>query len=331
MEQTDEIKLSISCITYNHAPYIRQCLEGFLMQKTDFAFEVLIHDDCSTDGTTEIIREYETKYPDIIKPIYEQENQYQQGKPIGTAVWNLPRARGKYIAFCEGDDYWVDPFKLQKQIDFLENNPDYGMCYTMSKTYFQKDDRFGKPFGGERPNTFESYAYENRVPTQSVVIRKDAYNRYINEIEPSRHTDWKMSDYPIYLWMAYNSKIHFIPEVTAIYRILDKSASHFSQHSQYLKFRINAFEISKFFTDLYNPSLSKIPYERILWHRLEMSIFEHNRGDIIKIKKEIDKNQFQPKSKLEKLFYNFYFMPRLITLGITTNRKLKKSIRNLLK
>ena len=77
-----EILVSISCITYNHAPYIRQCLDGFLMQQTNFDFEVLIHDDCSTDGTTEIIKEYELMYPDIIKPIYEKENQYQQGKPV---------------------------------------------------------------------------------------------------------------------------------------------------------------------------------------------------------------------------------------------------------
>ena len=97
-----------------------QCLDGFMMQQTNFAFEVLIHDDASTDGTTEIIKEYEAKYPEIIKPIYEEENQWVKGRR-GSAVFNFPRAKGKYIAMCEGDDYWTDPLKLQKQVDFLES------------------------------------------------------------------------------------------------------------------------------------------------------------------------------------------------------------------
>lgn len=121
--------VSISCITYNHINYIEQCLDGFLEQETDYPFEILIHDDCSTDGTTEIIQKYSTKYPDIIKPMYETENQYQKGKPAGSLIWNIPRAKGKYIALCEGDDYWIDENKLQMQVDFLENNPEYTMCF----------------------------------------------------------------------------------------------------------------------------------------------------------------------------------------------------------
>lgn len=116
--------VSISCITYNHLPYIRQCIDGFIKQQTAFPIEVLIHDDASTDGTTDIIREYETNYPEVIKPIYQKENQYSKGMPI-SATFNWPRAKGKYIAMCEGDDYWTDPLKLQKQVDFLEKNQEY--------------------------------------------------------------------------------------------------------------------------------------------------------------------------------------------------------------
>lgn len=118
--------VSISCITFNHAPYIRQCLDGFLMQQCDFDFEILIHDDASTDETQEIIKEYAVKYPEIIKPILQKENQYSKGRSI-SATYNWPRARGKYIALCEGDDYWTDPLKLQKQVDFLEANPEYSL------------------------------------------------------------------------------------------------------------------------------------------------------------------------------------------------------------
>lgn len=116
--------VSVSCTTYNHAPYIRECLDGFLMQKCDFSFEILIHDDASTDNTSNIIREYHNKHPNIIKPIIQTENQWSKGiRP--TWKYNIPRAKGKYIALCEGDDYWTDPLKLQKQVDFLENNEDY--------------------------------------------------------------------------------------------------------------------------------------------------------------------------------------------------------------
>lgn len=127
--------VSICCITYNHAPYIKQCIEGFLMQKTTFSIEILIHDDCSTDGTTEIIRDYEKKYPDLIFPLYEEENQYQKGKASEIDFYNYKRARGKYIAYCEGDDYWTDPLKLQKQVDFMEANPDYSVCFHDFKKY----------------------------------------------------------------------------------------------------------------------------------------------------------------------------------------------------
>ena len=119
--------VSVSTVTYNHAPFIRQCLDGILMQKTTFPIEMLIHDDASTDGTADIIREYEARYPDLIKAIYQTENQYSKGFPIERQLLFAP-SRGKYIALCEGDDYWTDPLKLQKQVDFLEANPDYTIC-----------------------------------------------------------------------------------------------------------------------------------------------------------------------------------------------------------
>ena len=121
------IAVSIICNTYNHEAYIQKALESFVMQKTNFAFEVLIHDDASTDKTADIIREYEEKYPDIIKPIYQTENQYSKGVNISN-VYQYSRAKGKYFAFCEGDDYWIDPCKLQKQFDAMEQHPELDMC-----------------------------------------------------------------------------------------------------------------------------------------------------------------------------------------------------------
>ena len=133
----NEILVSVCCMTYNHVSFIRQCLDGFMMQKCSFNFEVLIHDDASTDGTQNIIQEYVTRYPDIIKPIYQKENQYSKGIDPNVK-YNFSRAKGKYIAMCEGDDYWTDPYKLQKQVDFLESHPDYVMCSHNVDIYFQK-------------------------------------------------------------------------------------------------------------------------------------------------------------------------------------------------
>ena len=125
----DEPIVSIHSLVYNHEPYLRQCLDGFVMQKTDFVFEAIVHDDCSTDGSVAIIREYAEKYPKIIKPIYEIENQYSKIGVIGIEKLMHSCSHGKYTAYCEGDDYWTDPYKLQKQIDFLEQHKEYSMCF----------------------------------------------------------------------------------------------------------------------------------------------------------------------------------------------------------
>lgn len=120
--QTNDIMVSVICTAYNHEKYIVKCLDGFINQKTNFKFEVLINDDASTDNTAKIIREYETMYPDIIKPFYQEKNLYSQKIPITKSIL-FPNCRGKYIALCEGDDYWTDENKLQSQFDALENNP----------------------------------------------------------------------------------------------------------------------------------------------------------------------------------------------------------------
>ena len=123
----NEAVISIICNTYNHEKYIAQALDSFLMQKVNVPFEILVHDDASSDRTPEIIRKYKAQYPEIIKPILRKENQMSQGFSI-TADFQIPRAQGKYIAFCEGDDYWTDENKLQIQYDFMEAHPEYSIC-----------------------------------------------------------------------------------------------------------------------------------------------------------------------------------------------------------
>jgi len=130
-KQTDKPLVSVCCTTYNHEKYIQEAIDGFLIQETDFPFEILIRDDCSTDNTPTIIKKYVEKYPNLIFPIFEKENTYSKGvKPMPVLY---KKAKGKYIALCEGDDYWIDSKKLAKQVNFLEYNLGYSLCGTRYK------------------------------------------------------------------------------------------------------------------------------------------------------------------------------------------------------
>lgn len=125
-----EVDVTITCLCYNHKDYIAKALDGFLTQKTEYTFEILVHDDASTDGSVEILQDYEAQYPGVVRVVYQEENQYSK-KPLGGMIYKFlyPLARGRYIAFCEGDDFWTDPLKLQKQVSYLEGNPDYALCF----------------------------------------------------------------------------------------------------------------------------------------------------------------------------------------------------------
>ena len=119
--------VSICAVCYNHANYLRQALDGFLAQRGDFDIEILVHDDASTDGSAEILRRYAARYPDKIFPILQRENQYRQGRQNISGIFNFPRARGKYIALMDCDDYWCNPGKLEAQVSYLEAHPDCAM------------------------------------------------------------------------------------------------------------------------------------------------------------------------------------------------------------
>ena len=207
--------VSISCTTYNHAPFIRQCLDGFVIQKTLFPFEILIHDDASTDGTQDIIAEYEKKYPDIIKPIYQQDNQYSKGIPIGV-TFNFPRAHGKYIAMCEGDDYWTDPLKLQKQVDFLESHPDYVMCSHRFNKYWHErgilEEDSDKDFKGADYDLQNLIGGKWLTQTLTVMYRRSA-------LDLKRYYSYGMSlDMIMFYELLRHGKGYCFPEVMGVYR-----------------------------------------------------------------------------------------------------------------
>jgi len=217
--------VSIVCEAYNHEPYLRDCLEGFVMQKTDFPIEILIHDDASTDKSAVIIREYESKYPSLFKPIYQKENQYSKGISIWSK-YQLPRAKGKYIAFCEGDDYWIDPYKLQKQVDFLESHLEYDLCCSASKVYNQSKQSFDGTKGSALCESYETCIQgTNDINTASVLVRQTAWQKCVKEISSFLPKDL-IFDTAYWYWFAYHKKTKYMPEPMAVYRVLANSACH---------------------------------------------------------------------------------------------------------
>lgn len=177
--------VSICCLTYNHAPFIKACMDGFLSQQTTFPVEILVHDDASTDGTDSILREYERKYPDMVFPIYEKVNRYSSGyQGQMDIIFNYSRARGKYIASCEGDDYWTDPFKLQKQVDFMESHPEYSVCFHRCKYLYEKtgeigEDRCGMLFTNGQDGvdvTIEMFFKDWITQPLTMLFRRESFN-----------------------------------------------------------------------------------------------------------------------------------------------------------
>ena len=213
--------VSIRCTTYNHEPYIRDAIEGFLMQETDFPFEIVIHDDASTDGTADIIREYEKRYPNLIKPIYQVENQYSKGGGGITRILNK-KMRGEYVAICEGDDYWTDPRKLQIQIDEMREYPECDICFHSATMAYQDNSRPGRVVGKPRKESGIIPLGEvirgggGFMPTASIVLGKSI---------PENLPDWYYTTAPIgdLFWQIYGTKrggALFIDRNMAVYRAM---------------------------------------------------------------------------------------------------------------
>ena len=247
----DKIKstplVSICTLVYNHEQFLKECFEGFLIQKTNFAFEVLVHDDASTDNSVAIIREYTEKYPEIFKPIYQTENQYSKGIKIST-TYQFPRAKGKYIAICEGDDYWTDPEKLQKQVDFLEAHPEYIICSHQHKTFNQDTQVMEEDWRGD---ILDGIHYDLSslingkwhhqpltVMFNTEKINLDDYNKYPNA-----------KDATLFYLLLKNGKGFLMPKTMAFYRVhsngIWSSCSWEKQLSADFKNRIGIYEIEK--------------------------------------------------------------------------------------
>lgn len=293
------IIVSINCITYNHEQYIADAIESFLMQKTSFNYEILIHDDCSTDRTAEIIKDYEKKYPDIIKPIYQTENQYYKG--IKVSKINSDRAKGKYIALCEGDDYWTDPYKLQKQIDFLEKNPDYSLCVHAATII---DARTNEEIYDVRPSKISrSFCTEEIIlggggffATNSMVYRREE-----SALKPDFYNNAPIGDYPLMIFLSLIGKVYYIDECMSIYRYA-ASGSWTEREFENIEKRTRHFEtIEKMLWEI--DEYTKYVYS----HTIEKTIIKNkfylllDQGKIQEVKKGELLDFYNDLSKKEKL------------------------------
>jgi len=212
----DSVKVSVCCITYNHKPYLRQCIEGLLMQKTTFPFEILIHDDASTDGTTDIVKAYAEKYPNLIRPIIQSVNQYSTKTRALITTFLLPVAKGEYIALCEGDDYWTDPYKLQKQADILDHRADISLCLHPAVTIGEDGKR----------KIRKGYA-SSRIVNESDIIRWKAYywmtasfmyRKSLMKNYPHFCLNCYVGDISLIYYMLTKGNIYYWNEVMSVYR-----------------------------------------------------------------------------------------------------------------
>lgn len=213
--------VSVLCLAYNHEKYIRYALSGFVMQETNFPFEVIVHDDASTDGTVDIIREFEAKFPHIIKPIYQTENQYSKKVRITKEIL-YPKAQGKYLAICEGDDFWIDKHKLQKQADYMESHPDASAVFHPVNILFNekviKNDR-----RWDKEMDFSAYdvivGSGSFIITPSLFCRKDIALKF-----PKFRQMANVGDYPLQILLSLNGKVHYLPDIMACYRSMTEGS-----------------------------------------------------------------------------------------------------------
>jgi len=223
--------VAIKCLVFNHEPYLRDCLDGFVMQQTDFPFVAVVHDDASTDHSADIIREYAAKYPDIILPIYETANQYSKGDGSLGRIMNatVDATGAKYVAMCEGDDYWTDPHKLQKQVDFLESHPDYSMCFhgAIVKDEFECGEEYDCTHIEERDYEINELFTHWIVPTASIVYRNREVSAY-----RIIHQEWMITgDVRLVATCASVGKVHGFSAIMSVYRLNPNSLVHSKAHA----------------------------------------------------------------------------------------------------
>ena len=299
--------VGIRCFTYNQSAYIPDALNGFVSQQTTFPFVIMVVDDASTDGEQDVIKSFITDnfdssttkdesrdYADItfaqhktnkncyIVAMFLHQNLYRKGENAKKLDY-LSEWRNccKYESICEGDDFWCHPYKLAEQVNYMETHPEAGLCYTPAKA-----DNNGRNY--TKGSEYRGYGHllqNNMIPTLTVLYRTELFDRYYTEIKPEQY-NWKMGDYPIWLWIAAKTDIGYIDKITATYRVLQESASHSTDIDKTISFIESKRSISIFFNNLFNHANKKIAAkinDKSYWKMFETYLMAYRLENAIEL------------------------------------------------
>lgn len=271
--QNHNTKVLIRCFTFNHSLYIRQCLDGFVMQKTTFPFMAIVVDDASTDNEQEVLKDFANNELDIINSTKDETDDYikiiaRHKKNLNCTFvifllkYNHYRKKAKYlyfqdlyhnckyIAICEGDDYWTDSNKLQKQVDFLETHLDYGLVYAKADSYFQLSKKMvtAAPVDDYKEKGFNDIIWRNPIITLTALYRSEAMEGYIDF---KKGLVSSIGDLPTWLYISHRYRVHFMNETVGVYRHVSDSASHGKTYEKRKKYLDNIFKVVSFFAEKY--------------------------------------------------------------------------------
>ncbi len=314
--------VSVKMITYNHAPYIARAVEGVLQQKVNFPIEVVIGEDCSTDGTREIVFEYQKKYPDIIRVITSDTNVGM----IKNGYRTEKACRGKYVAWCEGDDYWHNPYKLQKQADYMESHPECGLVHSDYDRYFPTSGKLLKNFNKSEnnipPDNLDissilrggKYLY---ILTCTVMVRRGMLLQIIDS-DPFLHQseNFQIGDTNIWAEIAWRSKTHYFNESLSTYTVMEESASKSRDPIKNAKFGMSVNEVFLYLVKKYNLPESEFRFHTENWCRFALWVAFYEKNQILLMEVRKKKRKWSAKEFL--LYYG--------TMYLTVNRLLKEML-----
>lgn len=338
--ENNEIKVSVYCLAYNHEKYIRKTLEGFVNQKTNFKYEVIINDDASTDNTAKIIKEYEEKYPDIIKPIYQTENQYSKNIKI-FSTYIYPKVKGKYIAVCEGDDYWCNNNKLQKQYDYMELHNECSMCVhnTIKHNLKTGKETLFNNWNDIHELTFDDVFSGWNIHTTSYFFRKEY------AVLPKLSKRYWFGDFIRLTMIFYYGKIIALPDVMSVYNFNNTNGLTYNTWRDGNIKSIEKIKDKKEYLIEYN-KITNNKYEELLKRKIsesdfniltsELAFLNISKKDFYSIRKNIEKHEcykeflsnmsFLEKVKFYIKFKNYFLNKLYKSIKIELlNRERKKN------
>lgn len=328
-----ELKVSIAIITYNQEQYVQEMLDNIVSQVTDFKFEAIVSDDCSTDKTPEIIKKYANKYPDIIKPIFREKN-------IGVIrnyLDALNLCNAEFVAICEGDDYWCNKNKLQKQVDFMDANPDYALCYHPAKMIYQDKECDPVIIGKAKyknPQPYYNLIRANNISANSVMYRgkylREELTKYPNDIYPP---DWFT-----HISVAKHGKIGYLPDIMYVYRWHSQGISHTTTDNPveeiHLKYGIKEVNFSyavwnkikeqfpQYYMDVFVPTIGNVYFTYLKNSKFdELEILQNKYSEYFKdieLNTRInDINKLRKKQKKYKKLFNIFLFISIILFCIS--------------